>query len=318
MRKVVFGLILGGVLGIFDGLTALFTAPETAPLILVVVTGSTIKGLIAGAITGYFAKKVDSALSGVLFGLVVGALFAWLATLGGPYFWKVIIPGAIMGMIVGYATQRYPGGSPTAPTATPDFPRSPNGAALGVLLLLAAGLPAVAAESGRGEVVSGNPIAAPPGEEVSQEFIDSLRQFHDSNKRKVIEVASGVDEELYAYRPTPEVRSFGQLIGHIADTLYFACAKMRGEPNPNEKDHRPGVVAEDSIEHNRTTKSELLAAATGAFEYCDEAFTRLAAGTTDTGPPEDAAFGAALAVYHTGLHYGNVVTYMRLNDLVPP
>lgn len=116
MNKILFGLILGGVLGIFDGLTALFSAPETAPEIVGIVIGSTVKGLVAGAIIGFFARKVRSLPLGLLFGLVVGAFFAWLVTIGGPYFWEIVIPGAIVGLIVGYATQRY-GGAERAPEA---------------------------------------------------------------------------------------------------------------------------------------------------------------------------------------------------------
>lgn len=136
MNKVVFGLVLGGVLGIFDGLTALLSAPETAPQIVGIVIGSTVKGLVAGAIIGFFARKVRSLAWGLVFGLVVGAFFAWLVTLGGPYFWEIVIPGAIVGLIVGYATQRYGGGE-----------RAAGAAAAGVLLALALALPA----AGHGE-----------------------------------------------------------------------------------------------------------------------------------------------------------------------
>ena len=113
MNKVLFGLILGGVLGIFDGLTALVSAPETAPQIVGIVIGSTVKGLVAGAIIGLFARKVHSLPWGIVFGVVVGAFFAWLVTIGGPYFWEIVLPGALVGLIVGFATQRY-GGAPRA------------------------------------------------------------------------------------------------------------------------------------------------------------------------------------------------------------
>ena len=113
MKKPVFGLLLGGVLGIFDGLTALVSAPETAPGIVGIVIGSTIKGIIAGALIGWFARKVNSLALGVVFGLVVGLFLAWLVTVmnqsaGQPaYYAEIMIPGAIVGLIVGYATQRH-------------------------------------------------------------------------------------------------------------------------------------------------------------------------------------------------------------------
>jgi hypothetical protein len=112
VTKIVLGLALGGVLGVVDGLTALFSGPEVAPLIVSIVIGSTIKGLIVGVLTGWFANKVNSLPKGVLFGLAVGAFFAFLVAAmpnpeGKHYYFEIIIPGSIVGLIVGYATQRY-------------------------------------------------------------------------------------------------------------------------------------------------------------------------------------------------------------------
>jgi len=74
MNKPVFGLLLGGVLGIFDGLSAWFY-PEVRTQIMGIVIGSTFKGLIAGVCIGYFARKVNSLGLGILFGLAVGMFF---------------------------------------------------------------------------------------------------------------------------------------------------------------------------------------------------------------------------------------------------
>jgi hypothetical protein len=113
MNKPVLGLVLGGVLGIFDGLTALISAPETAPMIMGIVIGSTVKGLIAGVLIGWFARKVNSMPAGIVFGLVVGAALAIVvAKLGGQYFWEIVLPGSVVGIIVGFATQRYGKPSP--------------------------------------------------------------------------------------------------------------------------------------------------------------------------------------------------------------
>jgi hypothetical protein len=112
MSKPVLGLILGGVLGVFDGLSALVSAPETAPDIIGIVIGSTFKGILAGAIIGWYAKRVQSVSKGVIFGLAVGAFFAFLIAAmpqpdGTHYWWEIMLPGSILGLIVGYATQRY-------------------------------------------------------------------------------------------------------------------------------------------------------------------------------------------------------------------
>jgi hypothetical protein len=113
MKKPVFGMILGGVLGVFDGLSALVSAPETAPGIIGIVIGSTVKGIIAGVLIGWFARKVNSLPIGIMFGLGVGLVLAWLVSFmqvqaGQPaYYAEIMIPGAIVGLIVGYATQRH-------------------------------------------------------------------------------------------------------------------------------------------------------------------------------------------------------------------
>lgn len=108
MNKPVLGLLLGGILGIFDGLSALVSAPETAPQIVGIVIGSTIKGLMAGILIGFFSRKVNSLPLGILFGLVVGALLAfWVAYMQGKYYLEIMLPGSVLGIIVGYATQKY-------------------------------------------------------------------------------------------------------------------------------------------------------------------------------------------------------------------
>jgi hypothetical protein len=111
MNKVVLGLLVGGFLGIFDGLTAWFT-PAVRAQLLGIVIGSTVKGLIAGVLIGYFAKKVNSLALGLMFGLGVGLLLAYaVAAMPDPagkhYYFAIMLPGGIVGMIVGYATQRF-------------------------------------------------------------------------------------------------------------------------------------------------------------------------------------------------------------------
>ena len=125
MTKPVFGLVLGGVLGVFDGLSALVSAPDDTGLdrrIVGIVIGSTIKGVITGVLIGWFAKRTASLGLAIAFGLAVGLALAYvvclLLKLGGqpPYYWQIMLPGGILGVIVGYATFTYrPGGAPTRP-----------------------------------------------------------------------------------------------------------------------------------------------------------------------------------------------------------
>ncbi len=74
-----------------------------------IVAGSTFKGVVAGLIVGLVARKSQSTAIIVTVGLLVGALFAYLVTIGGPYFWEIILPGSLVGVIVGFATAKYRG-----------------------------------------------------------------------------------------------------------------------------------------------------------------------------------------------------------------
>jgi len=108
MSKPVFGMLLGGFLGIFDGLTALISAPETRPEIVGIVIGSCVKGIVAGLLVGLFVRKVRSLPLGIAFGIGISLLFAYfVAAMQGKYYFEIMLPGAIVGLIVGYATSVY-------------------------------------------------------------------------------------------------------------------------------------------------------------------------------------------------------------------
>jgi len=113
MKKPLFGMLLGGALGIPDGLSALVSAgddPNVRAGIAGIVAGSVFKGLVAGVLIGWFARKVNSLPLGVLFGFAIGTLLAFgvsrmQVAAGQPaYYWQIMTPGAILGVIVGYAT----------------------------------------------------------------------------------------------------------------------------------------------------------------------------------------------------------------------
>lgn len=113
MKKPVYGMTLGAVLGALDGLSSLVSAPESAPGILGIVVGSTFKGVLAGVLIGWFATRVKSLTMGMVFGLGVGAALAWVIVYlqslepNSPgYFWEIMLPGSLVGLLVGYATQR--------------------------------------------------------------------------------------------------------------------------------------------------------------------------------------------------------------------
>lgn len=120
MNKPLVGILVGGILGVFDGLSALLSAPEVAPQIMGIVLGSTFKGLLVGLIMGFFARKVENMTLGLVIGGLVGLFFAGLIVYMGikagepAYYWEIMLPGSIVGLIVGYATQKY--GRPAAAT----------------------------------------------------------------------------------------------------------------------------------------------------------------------------------------------------------
>ena len=113
MTKPMLGLVLGGVLGVFDGLSALVSAPNDPAIkagIVGIVIGSTVKGILTGLLVGWFAKRTKSLPLAIVFGLAVGLSLAFCVSLaqkmsGQPaYYWQIMLPGGILGVIVGYAT----------------------------------------------------------------------------------------------------------------------------------------------------------------------------------------------------------------------
>jgi len=107
VKKPLFAMLLGTVLGVLDGMTAWFT-PEVRNEIVGIIIGSTFKGLLTGVLIGVFSLKVHSLLWGTIFGLIVGAFFAWLILLMNPgHTLNIMLPGSLVGLIVGYATQRH-------------------------------------------------------------------------------------------------------------------------------------------------------------------------------------------------------------------
>ena len=108
MNKPVFAMVVGGVLGVFDGLSALLSGgPEIPGMLAGIVAGSTFKGAVAGLIIGLVARKTQSMAAILIVAVAVSAFFAYLVTIGQPYFWVIILPGSLVGLITGFATAKY-------------------------------------------------------------------------------------------------------------------------------------------------------------------------------------------------------------------
>ncbi|MBS1874064.1 MAG: DinB family protein [Acidobacteria bacterium] len=132
-------------------------------------------------------------------------------------------------------------------------------------------------------------------------------------KNNLVKSADKMPEELYSFKATADVRGFGQLIGHVANAAYSYCAAAAGEKNPNTI----------NIEKEKTSKADLSQALKDAFAFCDTVYD----GMTDAkgaelvkrGNNEVARLGILVSnSTHMNEHYGNIVTYMRLKNLVPP
>jgi len=114
MNKPMIGLLAGALLGVIDGATAWFT-PDVRSQMMGILIGSTVKGALVGVAAGFFARKVGSMWMGIAFGLLLGLLFAYLiaampdpANPGKHYYVEIMVPGSIVGAIVGFITQYYP------------------------------------------------------------------------------------------------------------------------------------------------------------------------------------------------------------------
>jgi len=108
LTKPMLGLAVGGVLGLMDGLSGFFE-PSLAPVMGSVITFSLLKGLVAGITTGYVSQRVHSMLLGILAGIGIAAVLSLLVILhaGMALFWDIMVPGMLLGAIVGFATQRF-------------------------------------------------------------------------------------------------------------------------------------------------------------------------------------------------------------------
>jgi uncharacterized damage-inducible protein DinB len=128
----------------------------------------------------------------------------------------------------------------------------------------------------------------------------------------VIHAAEKMPEENYSFKPTPEIRSFGQLVGHVADASYMFCSTALGESNPGK-----------DVEKTKTSKADLVAAVKDAVAYCNKAFDNMtdakgAELTKVMNIPLAKLTVLSLNTAHTDEHYGNMVTYLRLKGIVPP
>jgi ABC-type uncharacterized transport system permease subunit len=120
-KKIGLAVVVGAILGAFDGMTAWFE-PSVRDQLGTIIMLSSLKSVIAGFLIGIFACFVQKRVAIAIFGLLVGLVLAYLVAMspdpktGEHYYAQIMVPGAIVGLLVGYATARY-GGDTAASTA---------------------------------------------------------------------------------------------------------------------------------------------------------------------------------------------------------
>ena len=148
--------------------------------------------------------------------------------------------------------------------------------------------------------------AAPPSGAVGM-----LRGSYTYVEGFIAKAAEEVPEADYAFKPTPDVRSFGEIVAHVADTQYTICARVLGKPNPSP-----------DVEKTKTTKTALVEALRGSSAMCAMAYAipdAEAQGTMKIFGKDHPKFeGLLINLTHDWEHYGNIVTYMRLKGMTPP
>ncbi len=159
-----------------------------------------------------------------------------------------------------------------------------------MLLMIFAGAASLNAQS--------NPISA------------DAKQGYTSIKNILLKSADKMPEENYTFRTTPQVRTYGEMIAHIADTQVFLCAMVKGE-------QKKGTAA------GKTSKADLSAALKASFDYCDGVYDSLTdpagAATVKMFGRDTSKIGVLNAnTAHDNEMYGQMVAYMRIKGIVPP
>ncbi len=157
-----------------------------------------------------------------------------------------------------------------------------------------------AASSACAQTPAGNPMVA------------SSKVLYTMAKQDVLRSVDKLPEDKYAFKPAATVRTYGQLLAHVADGQYEICGGAAGKQDDKH------------VEKTAKSKAEIAAALKAAFAYCDAVYASMTdAKAAEMIPFEGGAKVTRLGmldfnVAHTMEHYGNLVTYMRIQGVVPP
>jgi uncharacterized damage-inducible protein DinB len=153
-------------------------------------------------------------------------------------------------------------------------------------------------------------VCAIPALAQSNPVPTTMKSQWNNIKNLVVRAAEKMPEEAYSFKPSDDVRTFGQLVGHVGDAQGFFCGAINGE----QKNY--GL-------EKKTSKAEIVAGLKEAFAFCDKAYEGLNDETLTksikVGQNERPMVAPLMTnIAHTWEHYGNMVTYMRIKGVVPP
>jgi uncharacterized damage-inducible protein DinB len=155
------------------------------------------------------------------------------------------------------------------------------------------------------------------GAALSPSMATSINNMHMTIRRDLLESAEAMPAADFAFKPTPQVRSFAELVGHVASANNYFCSMAKGEPPPSTV----------NFERTTTDKAELVKALSSSLSYCDAAYKE----TTDANANQSVKIAgpggagqstrAQVLMFnttHNNEHYGNIIVYLRLKNIVPP
>jgi DinB superfamily len=137
-------------------------------------------------------------------------------------------------------------------------------------------------------------------------LIAETKGAYNSVKGYLTRAAAAMPEEDYSFKPTPDIRTFGALLGHIADHQMTYCSTARG-------------ARKQADAASKTTKADLVAALAASFVECDAAWDSITdANATEMAGPRSKLGTLILDVVHSNEEYGYMALYFRLKGIVPP
>jgi uncharacterized damage-inducible protein DinB len=153
-------------------------------------------------------------------------------------------------------------------------------------------------------------MLAAPGAAAAQ-GLEAVTPLYEMSKGWLLKSADMISDANWSFKPTPAVRSFGELIGHVADANFMFCAGAMGEKSPATQQYEKA-----------TSRTSQIQGLKDAFAYCDKAYKMAPARLNEPveffGMKGNRLWALMFNVAHNNEHYGNLVTYFRLKNMVPP